>query len=111
MYNSGDIVLINFPFTNLIGSKIRLVLVIAERKEDVIVLGIFSKVPDTIEDSWFLLEEYTSWFTQTGLKKRSIIKTEKIAVIHNSIAKKKLGKLPDEILVEVKGKLRKALNI
>jgi mRNA interferase MazF len=57
------------------------------------------------------LEEYTSWFTQTGLKKRSIIKTEKIAVIHNSIAKKKLGKLPDEILVEVKGKLRKALNI
>jgi hypothetical protein len=26
MYNSGDIVLINFPFTNLIGSKIRPVL-------------------------------------------------------------------------------------
>jgi len=40
-----------------------------------------------------------------------LIKTEKIAVIHNSIVKKKLGKLPDEILVEVKGKLRKALNI
>jgi hypothetical protein len=48
MYSSGEIVLINFPFTNLIDSKIRPVLVISEKKEDVIVIGIFSKVPDVI---------------------------------------------------------------
>lgn len=51
MYSSGEIVLINFPFTNLIDSKIRPALVISEKKEDVIVIGIFSKVPDVIEDS------------------------------------------------------------
>jgi hypothetical protein len=48
MYSSGEIVLINFPFTNLIDSKIRPALVISEKKEDVIVIGIFSKVPDVI---------------------------------------------------------------
>lgn len=83
MYNCGDIVLINFPFTNLTDSKVRPALIITEKKEDIIVLGIFSKAPDAIEDSWFLLEERTNWFNQTGLKKKSIIKTEKIAVVHS----------------------------
>lgn len=110
-YHSGDIVLINFPFTDLVDTKIRPALVITEMKDDVIVLGIFSKVPYPIEGTWFLLEEHTNWFIQTGLKKRSVIKTEKIAVIHNSIIKKRLGKLPDNIFAVVKERLRKTLNI
>ncbi len=111
MYNSGDIVLINFPFTDLVDTKIRPALVITEMKDDVIVLGIFSKVSFPIEDTWFLLEEHTTWFVQTGLRKRSTIKTEKIAVIHNSIIRKRLGKLPDNIFAVVKEILRKTLNI
>lgn len=111
MYSSGEVVLINFPFTNLIDSKIRPALVISEKKEDVIVIGIFSKVPDVIEDSWILIKENESWFKQTGLKKTSIIKTEKIAVIHDSIIKKKLGRLPDDIFTLVKEKIRMTLNI
>ena len=111
MYSEGDMVLINFPFTNLVNSKIRPALIIAAKKGDIIVIGIFSKVPEDIEDSWFLLEEDASWFANTGLKKQSIIKTEKIAVIHNSIVKKKLGRLPDNIFVMVKEKLRRTLNI
>ena len=111
MYNGGEIVLITFPFTNLTDSKIRPALVISEKKEDIIVIGIFSKIPDFAEDSWFLIEDSVLWLAQTGLKKTSIIKTEKIAVIHNSIVKKKLGKLPDDIFVIVKEKLRKTLNL
>ena len=111
MYSGGDIVLINFPFTNLINSKIRPALIITDRKEDVIVLGIFSKIPDAMEDSWLLIDEHAGWFKQTGLKKISVIKTEKIAAVHNSIVRKKLGSVPDKILVEVKEKLRKTLNI
>ncbi len=111
MYNSGEIVLINFPFTNLADSKIRPTLVISEKKEDIIVIGIFSKIPAVVEDSWIQIEENKSWFSQTGLKKTSIIKTEKVAVVHKSIVRKKLGKLPDEIFALVKERLRKTLNI
>ncbi len=110
-YNSGDIVLINFPFTNLTETKRRPALVLNEKKEDIIVVGIFSKIPNFIEETWILIDENEKWFKQTGLKKTSIIKTEKIAVIHNSIFKKKLGKLPDDIFALVKEKLRKTLNI
>jgi mRNA interferase MazF len=111
MYHSGEIILITFPFTNLTDSKIRPALVIIEHKEDIIVIGIFSKIPEVLEDSWFQIEENEFWFVRTGLKKTSFIKTEKIAVIHNSIVKKKLGSLPDDIFVLVKEKLRKTLNI
>ena len=111
MYNSGEIVLISFPFTNLTDSKIRPALVINEKKDDIIIIGIFSKIPEVIEDSWLQIEKNQPWFAQTGLKKTSVIKTEKIAVIHKSIVKNKIGKLPDEIFGSVKEKIRKTLNI
>jgi len=111
MYNSGEIVLITFPFTNLTDSKIRPALVISEKREDIVVIGIFSKISEVIEDSWLQIEKNQPWFAQTGLKKTSVIKTEKIAVIHKSIVKKKIGKLPDEIFGSVKEKIRKTLNI
>ncbi len=111
MYNSGEIILISFPFTNLTDSKIRPALVINEKKEDIIVIGIFSKIPEVIEDSWFLVEGNEPWFSQTRLKKATIIKTEKIAVIHNSIVRKKLGKLPDEVFILVKKKMRNTLKL
>lgn len=111
MYRSGDIVLVNFPFTDLSTSKVRPALVVTEKREDIIIIGIFSKVPDVKEDSWFLLEEDVNWFSQTGLKKRSVIKTEKIVAIHTSIVKKKLGSLPENIFTAVKEKLRKTLGL
>ncbi len=111
MYSSGDIVLINFPFTDLIGSKVRPALVIAEKKEDIIVIGIFSKVPDPMEESWILLNKEAEWFAQTGLKKSSVIKTEKLVVIHCSIVKKKLGNLSSLIFSDVQKKLKETLDL
>ena len=57
------------------------------------------------------LDKEKGWFKQTGLKKQSLVKTEKIAVIHSSLVKKKLGNLPDEILNAVKEQLRKTMKI
>lgn len=111
MYNCGDIVLMQFPFTSLTEYKIRPALVLSEKADDVIVIGIFSKVPELLEDSWFHVEETASWFIQTGLKKPSVIKTEKIAVIHRSLVKKKIGSLPDDELILIKDKIQKTLNL
>ena len=110
-YKQGDIILVNFPFTDLVSSKVRPAIVITAKGEDIIIIGIFSKIPETIQDSWFVIEETAEYFAASGLKKRSIIKTEKIAVIHNSIVKKVLGTLRKDIFDTVKEKLKKTLQL
>lgn len=111
IYNPGDIVLVKFPFTNLSSSKVRPALVLSIKKEDMIVMGIFSKVPEQLEDSWVIIEENTSCFKQTGLKKRSVVKTEKIAIIHQSVIRKKLGSLPIKVMELIKSTLKSTLEL
>ena len=110
-YKAGDIVLINFPFTDLLSSKVRPAIVITTKREDVIILGIFSKIAEKIQESWFVIEETAEYFIKTGLKKKSVLKTEKIAVIHNSNIRRVLGSLPENIFNTVKTKLKKTLNL
>jgi mRNA interferase MazF len=87
-YRAGAVVLVNFPFTDLQSSKVRPALVISSKGEDVIILGVFSRVPDEIRESWIKVESHLDGFKQTGLRKTSIIKTEKITVIHKSLIRK-----------------------
>ena len=107
----GNIILVNFPFTNLQSSKVRPALVLSTKGEDVIILGIFSRVPDDIWDSWIKISELNPGFKQTGLKKVSIIKTEKITVVHQSLVRKELGSIPSKLMQQVKQTLRKTLGI
>ncbi len=110
-YKPGDVVLVNFPFTDLVSSKVRPAIVITVKGEDVIILGIFSKIPKKIQESWFIINETAEYFSKTGLKKTSIIKTEKIVVIHNSIIRQSLGSLSENVFALVKTKLKKTLEL
>jgi mRNA interferase MazF len=110
-FKPGDIVLVNFPFTDLLSSKVRPAVVITTKGEDIIILGIFSKIPEKIQESWFVIDETADYFVKTGLKKKSIIKTEKIAVIHSSIIRRLLGSLPQNVFSTIKTKLRKTLGL
>jgi mRNA interferase MazF len=110
-FKPGTIVLVNFPFTDLQSSKVRPALVLTAKGDDVIILGIFSKIPDEFRDSWIKIDEVGPNFGVTGLKKTSIIKTEKIAVIHRSLIRKELGNLSQELLQRVKKTLLKTLEI
>jgi len=107
----GSIVLINFPFTDLQSSKVRPALVLSVKGDDVIILGIFSKVPDDLRESWISIDESDPAFPQTGLKKASIIKTEKIAVVHQSLIRRVLGRISSELMQQVKQTLRNTLEI
>lgn len=111
MFEPGSIVLVNFPFTDLQSSKVRPALVLTTKGDDVIILGIFSKVPDKIREGWVKVDEAGPNFHLTGLKKTSILKTEKITVIHRSLIRKELGRLPPELMQQVKKALLKTLDI
>jgi mRNA interferase MazF len=80
----GTVVLVNFPFTDLQSSKVRPAVVLTQKGDDVIIVGIFSKVPAYLQDSWTIIDEGDPGFKQTGLKKASVIKTEKITVGYSS---------------------------
>ena len=97
-YRRGDIILVQFPFTDLSSSKLRPALVISQHKDDLIILGIFSRIPDRIKDTWVIIDEKSCNFALTGPKKTSIIKGEKITVVHRSIARQKLGVLPQRLI-------------
>ena len=107
----GEVWLVRFPFTDLTTTKLRPALVIATHGEDIIVMGIFSRVPPSLRATWVLVDGQSATFGQTGLKKSSILKAEKIAVIHESIFRRRLGNLPPDLMSSAHAALKKALLI
>jgi mRNA interferase MazF len=106
----GELWLVRFPFTDLTSTKLRPALVVAVHREDAIVLGIFSRVPaGTLRRSWVLMEDKHPAFPQTGLKKTSLLKAEKIAVVHESVFQKRLGRLAPDVAAQVQEALKQAL--
>ena len=47
-------------------------LVLTTRGDDVIILGIFSKVPEMIQESWIKVDELTNKFP--GFKRRDVLR-------------------------------------
>ena len=107
----GEVWLVRFPFTDLTTTKLRPALVIATHGEDIIVMGIFSRVPPMLRETWVLVDGEGTTFGQTGLKKSSILKAEKIAVIHESIFQRRLGNLPPDLMARSHEALKRALLI
>jgi mRNA interferase MazF len=108
----GEIWLARFPFTDLTTTKLRPALILAIHRKDVLVMGIFSRVLDGIlSKTWVLVEDNHPKFQITGLKKSSLLKAEKIAVVHESVLQRKLGVLPADIMVQAEEALKRALHI
>jgi len=81
-----DIWLVRFPFSDLVSSKVQPALLLAIHGEDVIVAGIFSRIPSGhLAKTWVRVEDANPFFQRTGLKKTSLIKAEKLAVVHQSV--------------------------
>jgi mRNA interferase MazF len=108
----GELWLVRFPFTDLTSTKLRPALVLAVHREDVVVMGIFSRVPGgTLRETWVQIEDRHPEFLQTGLKKTSLLKAEKIAVVHESVFQRKLGRLPSDVKVQAQEALKRALHL
>jgi mRNA interferase MazF len=108
----GEIWLVKFPFSDLTSFKLRPALILAIHREEVIILGIFSRIPIAkLQDSWILIQDNDAQFPQTGLKKTSLIRADKIATVSQLVFQRKLGYLSTELLIKVNKALKKALNI
>jgi len=112
MPKRGEIWLVRFPFSDLTSVKLRPALVWAIHGEDVILIGIFSRIPArTKRKTWVVIEEEHPGFRRTGLKKTSLIRAEKIAVVHKSVFQKKLGKLDVSLMEDLEKALKSALKM
>jgi len=107
-----EIWLVRFPFSDLTSTKVRPALILAVHREEAIILGIFSKVTNSnLQTTWVLMSEEHPNFLQTGLKKTSLIRADKIATVSNSVFHKKIGDLPSEIIVLVQEAVKNSLNL
>lgn len=108
----NEIWLVCFPFSDLTANKLRPALVIAIHREEAIILGIFSKIPDeNLRETWVLISDKDPEFNQTGLKKSSLIRTDKIATVNPTVFQKKLGILSLNSIKQVRIALKKSLNL
>jgi len=106
----GEIWLVRFPFSDLATTKLRPALVVAMHGEDVIMTGIFSRVPAShLRTTWLKIEDRHAAFSRTGLKRTSMIKCEKIAVVHRSVLHRRLGVLPRDLMSQAVAGLKRAL--
>ncbi len=102
----GDIVLINFPFTDLSGTKLRPAIILVETASDITVCFITSQL-EWRESSDILLNPSS----ENGLKKASLIRVAKIATLDKSLAKGLLGKLTPTELILLNEKLKDLLQL
>ena len=107
-----EIWLVRFPFSDLTSAKLRPALILAVHRQEAIIAGMFSKIPtDKLEKSWVLIKDSHPQFPQTGLKKTSLIRADKIATVSKSVFQRQLGSLSSDLLIEVQKALKIALNL
>ena len=111
-FNQGDIILIPFPFTDFSTLKQRPAVIISSNAfnnthNDVIVMAMTSRIPDTISNEEYLLEGAD--IEMSRLPKPSVIKTGKIVTINKMLIRKKLGGLPAATVEKIKAKLQSIL--
>ena len=108
----NEIWLVSFPFSDLAGNKLRPALVIAIHREEAIILGIFSKIPnENLRETWVLVSDQGDKFKENGLKKSSLIRADKIATVNEVVFQRKLVILSSELTEQVNLALIKSLNL
>jgi mRNA interferase MazF len=104
--NKGDIILLPFPFTDLSGGKIRPAVILIVSEDDITVcflttqLKLFSEFDISIEPS-----------EMNGLKKTSMIKTNKLATIDKELIIGRIGILEDHYIDMLNQNLLRILKL
>lgn len=110
----GSIILVPFYFTDFTRYKLRPSLVVSygqSNPDDYIVAFISTIIPSerSLHETHFIIDSRDSFFNNTGLKKTSVLKCDKLMTINQSIIAGLLGELPTDIIEIIDKKLKIAL--
>ena len=105
----GDVLLVNYPFTDGSAAKLRPVLVVSADAfnggADLIFVPI-SSAPAADDPYVFPIRDSDPFFSQTGLRRNSCVKWTKPLTIAKKVVRSRLGSLPADPLAAVRTKVR-----
>lgn len=115
-YQRGSVVLVRFPFTDLSGSKLRPAVVVSPTRyltqmDDVLCAFISSSIPSERLASDLLIESDAVEFAKTGLKRTSILRSHKLALLKKNLVYSKLGELSPPLQRRMDSCLSDALGL
>ena len=113
----GDIVLVDFPYSDLVRGKVRPALVVQSNVwnrhlNTTMLVGITSSQHRRVGASTqYFIDIETTEGQQTGLRLDSVVQCEKIITINQSRILRAIGSLPDTAMQKINECLKAALSI
>jgi mRNA interferase MazF len=113
----GDVVLLNFPFSDASGSKVRPAVVVqSDAQNGRLNSTIFVLITKNIsrighEPTQFLVKVGSPEGQATGLHFDSAISCTNLYTVHEDFIQYRIGRLPDSLLPTLDGSLKAALGI
>ena len=102
----GEIILVEFPFTDQTGKKLRPALVLAEKNNDVLTAFITTNIKKTDEQDLFLKAD-----DKNKLNRDSILRLFRLATIEKNLVIGTIGYIDDSLLNQIDKKLIAILKI
>ena len=117
-YNRGDVVIVPFPFVTSEGAsqKARPALIISDhsidrRFNDLIMVGITSRIVEYLKETEYRIVEGTEDFKYSGLIKTSVVRCEYIMTVPRGLVARRLGHLPNKTMKKIDKKLKLSLGL
>jgi len=104
----GHIVLFRFPRTDLAEGKLRPALLISKAPgpyDDWLICMISSQLHQQIEGFDELIEEGDSDFQKSGLKKTSVVRISRLAIVEGQILEGRIGKISSGRMQRIRRRL------
>ncbi|MGD0252663.1 MAG: type II toxin-antitoxin system PemK/MazF family toxin [Verrucomicrobiota bacterium] len=113
--NKWDVVLVGYPFSSLLVTKIRPAVIVSpdayhQKGEDILVILVTSNTSRQSPHDIIVTTAHPE-FKQTGLRKDSAIRVSKIMTLEKSKVQHVLGKLGASLSAEVERELRAFLEL
>ena len=113
LFARGDVVLTQFPFTDLTGASVRPALVVSQGLigQDLVLAGISSVIRGALATTDYPIDTSHAEFSLTGLRVKSVIRLHKLAAVEYPIIVRRLGKIGPKLQIEVDRLLRVVLGL